>query len=120
MKEMGAMAGLSALRVLYLRNVDGSFRSYRRLVRDALSYRLVTVVGGFGMGKSAVAAAAAQYLLDRGAMTTEHVGYQMMERLCLGAIGREAGASGDGERAAELLRRVGTEDRLAHISTSAR
>ena len=30
-----------------------------------------------------------QYLLDRGAMTTEHVGYQMMERLCLGAIGRE-------------------------------
>ena len=28
-----------------------------------------------------------QLLMDYGAMTTDHVGYQMMERLCLGALG---------------------------------
>jgi hypothetical protein len=27
-----------------------------------------------------------QLLMDYGAMTTDHVGYQMMERLCLGAL----------------------------------
>ena len=44
-----------------------------RLVRDALSYRLVTVVGGFGMGKSKVAAAAAQYLPTAATPTARRV-----------------------------------------------